>query len=290
MYGRNLRYNSACMITNPGDKTIYDSSKRGFFALEELIEVYHYRNLIFQLTRRDILARYKRSILGIAWTMLNPLGMMLVLTIAFSQILRFDIPGYATFILSGLMGWNFFAQTTNAAMVNLVWGGTLLKRIYIPRSSFALAAMGTGLVNLILSVVPLIIVMLVIGTPIRPTMFFLPIPILLLVFFSLGVGLLISTWAIYFPDVSEMYQIVLSAWMYLTPIIYTEAMLPESLRFWLQRLNPMFGIIQLFRLPIYDGRLPTWDEFWPSMLISIAILIIGWLVFSSKSDEFAYRV
>ncbi len=277
-------------MANTSDQTNYDSSKRGFYAAEELLEAYNYRNLIYQLTRRDILARYKRSVLGIAWTMLNPLGMMLVLTIAFSKILRFDIPGYATFVLSGLMGWNFFAQTTTAAMVNLVWGGTLLKRIYIPRSSFALAAMGTGLVNLILSLVPLIIVMLVVGTPIRPTIFFLPIPMLLLVFFSMGVGLLISTWAIYFPDVAEMYQIVLAAWMYLTPIIYTEAMLPVQLRFWLQRLNPMFGIIQLFRLPIYDGRLPTWDEFWPSMIISITVLIIGWLVFSSKSDEFAYRV
>ena len=102
---------------------IYDSAQRGPHALDELREVFHYRNLIYQLVRRDVLTRYKRSVLGIAWTMLNPLGMMLVLSLAFSQILRMNIPGYSAFVLSGLMGWNFFSQTTTASMVNLVWGG-----------------------------------------------------------------------------------------------------------------------------------------------------------------------
>ncbi len=277
-------------MTTTKDQIIYDSNKKGFYAVDELLEVINYRNLILQLTRRDVLARYKRSVLGVAWTMLNPLGMMLVLTVAFSKILRFDIPGYATFVLCGLMAWNFFAQTTTAAMVNLVWGGGLLRRIYIPRSSFALAAMGTGLVNLALSLVPLFIVVLISGTPIKPSILFLPVPVFLLLAFSLGVGLLISTWAIYFPDVSEMYQIVLAAWFYITPVIYSETMLPDQLRTWLQYLNPMFGIVHLFRTPIYEGRLPTWQEFWPSMIISLVVLAVGWLVFSSKSDEFAYRV
>ena len=269
---------------------IYDSALRGPQGLDELREVFHYRNLIFQLVRRDILTRYKRSVLGVAWTMLNPLGMMLVLTVAFSSILRFDIPGYATFVLSGLIAWNFFAQTTTAAMVNLVWGGGTLRRIYLPRSSFALAAMGTGLVNLTLSLVPLIVVMLISGTPIRLSLLFLPVPILLLLAFSIGMGLLISTWAIYFPDISEMYQIILSAWFYVTPIIYTEAMLPDKIRVWMHYLNPMSGIVNLFRLPIYEGRLPTWNEFWPSLIISMTVMVIGWIVFSAKSDEFAYRV
>lgn len=271
-------------------QNVYDSATRGAHAVEELREVFRYRNLILQLTRRDVVARYKRSVLGIAWTMLNPLGMTLVLTVAFSRILRFDIPGYAAFVLSGLMAWNFFSQTTTAAMVNLVWGGTLLKRIYIPRSSFALAAMGTGVVNICLYMVPMLIVMLIVGQPITPAMLFLPVPLLLLLFFSLGVGLLISTFAIYFPDVAEMYQIILSAWMYLCPIVYSETMLSDQLRFWLTRLNPMYNIIRMFRMPIYDGRLPTWEEFWPALVVSLVVLVIGWLVFSSKSDEFAYRV
>ncbi len=269
---------------------VYDSTLRGPRALDELREVFRYRNLIFQLVRRDVLTRYKRSVLGIAWTMLNPLGMMLVLSLAFSQVLKTNIVGYPVFVLSGLMGWNFFSQTTTASMVNLVWGGGLLKRIYIPRSAFALAAMGTGLVNMAFSLVPLMIVLLFTGLPIHWTILFLPVPTLLLLFFSLGIGLLISTWAIYFPDVSEMYQIVVAAWMYLSPVIYNDSMLPPNYQFWFSHLNPMYNILRLFRMPIFDGRLPTWGEFWPSLVISVIVLIVGWVVFTSKSDEFAYRV
>jgi ABC-type polysaccharide/polyol phosphate export permease len=282
------------MLENPKEKNretiIYDSAQRVPHALDELRQVIQYRNLIAQLTKRDILARYKRSLLGVAWTMLNPLGTMLVLTIAFSQILRFNIPGYAAFVLGGLVAWNFFAQSTTASMVNLVWGGGLLKRIYIPRSAFALAAMGTALVNLILSLAPMIVVMLIVGVPVRLSMLFLPIPCLILVLFSMGIGLLISTWAIYFPDIAEMYQIILSAWFYLNPIIYDDAMLPANLKFWFQSFNPMYNIIRLFRLPIYDGRLPTWEELLPSLLLSITVFIVGWFIFTSRSDEFAYRV
>jgi lipopolysaccharide transport system permease protein len=270
---------------------IYDSYKRGNPALEELREVLHYRHLIFQLARRDILTRYKRSILGVAWTMLNPLGMMIVLTLAFSHIWRAEtIHGYPAYVLISLMAWNFFAQTSTASMVNLVWGGGLLHRIYIPRTSFAIAAITTGLVNLTLSIVPTLIVMGITGVPIRASILFLPISMLPLAEFALGIGLLISTFAVYFPDVAEMYQIVITGWMYLTPVIYPESILPESYRFWITHLNPMYYLINIYRIPLYDGRLPNLQELWPAFVMAAIILLAGWVFFSSKSDEFAYRI
>jgi ABC-type polysaccharide/polyol phosphate export permease len=277
-------------MSSSNETYVFDSAQRVSRALDEFREIFRYRSLLYQLIRRDILTRYKRSVLGVAWTMLNPLGMMLVLTIAFSQIFRFNTPNYPAYVLSGLLVWNFFSQTTTAAMVSLVWGGGLFKRIYMPRAIFAFSSMGTGVVNLGLSLVPMLLIMLVTRTPIRWSILFLPVPILLLVFFSLGVGLLISTMAVYFPDVAEMYQIVLTAWMYLTPIIYPSSLLPENLRFWLQLLNPMYRIVELFRLPIYDGRLPVWGEIWPSILVTLFVTVVGWIVFTRKSDEFAYRV
>lgn len=271
---------------------IYDSAKRGHPALEELRELVRFRDLIAQLVRRDILTRYKRSFLGVAWTMLNPLGMMLVWTIAFSQL--FDragsIVGYPAYVLSGLLAWNFFAQTTTAAMVNFVWGGGLLNRIYVPRTAFALAAVGTGLVNLALAFVPMLIVMLFVGLPISASVLFTPISMILLAMFALGIGLLLSALAIFFPDVSEMYQIVLQAWIFLTPIMYPVEILPERVRFWLTHLNPMFYFVRLYRVPIYDGRLPTLAEVGEPLLIALVTLTVGWLLFTSKSDEFAYRL
>jgi ABC-type polysaccharide/polyol phosphate export permease len=175
------------------------------------------------------------------------------------------------------------------AMSSLVWGGGLLQRIYIPRASFGLAAVGTGLVNLVLSLVPLFIVMAVVGVPLRITIVFLPVPLLLLACFTLGLGLAISTLAVYFPDVAEMYQIILTAWMYLTPIIYPETVIPAKYHLILQ-LNPMYYLIKLWRLPLYDGQWPSWGEVWPAAVLAIGTLLVGWFVFTSKSDEFAYRV
>jgi ABC-type polysaccharide/polyol phosphate export permease len=244
-----------------------------------------------QLVRRDILTRYKRSFLGVAWTMLNPLGMMLVWTIAFSHFFRAgDLPSYPAYVLNGLLAWNFFSQTTTASMVNLVWGGGLLNRIYIPRTAFAVAAMGTGLVNITLSMVPLIGVMLVTGVKIHLSILFTPISVLILVGFALGIGLLISTLAVYFPDIAEMYQILLMAWMFLTPVMYPVTILPEAYRFYLTTLNPMYHMILLFRIPIYFGRLPNAPELLIPLGLSLFFLTLGWLVFTKKSDEFSYRI
>ena len=268
--------------------SIYDSAQRSPAALEELFGVFRYRDLIHQLIYRDIVARYKRSVLGIAGTTLNPLGTMLVLTIVFSQLFH-TVEGYPTYVLSGLLAWTFFAQTTNSAMQQLVWGSALLHRIYMPRTVFAISAIGTGLVNLIFSLFPLILLMVITAMPIRWSILFLPVPILLLAAYALGIGLLFSTMAVYFPDVAEMYQVVLIAWMYLTPIIYPQDIIPETYRGWFLSLNPMYYLIQIFRIPIYEGSLPPWPMLGIGAGIAFTTLLFGWIVFSRKADEFTYR-
>lgn len=267
----------------------YDSQNRRPPALEELLDVIQYRDLIYQLIRRDIVARYKRSVLGVFWTMLQPLGMMLVMGIVFSALFR-QVEGYVAYLLSGLIAWTFFAQTTSAAIFQIVWGSTLIRRIYIPMSAFSISSIGTGLVNLVLSLIPLLIIMLAVGRPIRWTIVFIPFPILLLTAFALGVSLILSTMTVYFPDVKEMYQIVVQAWMYLTPIMYPADILPEKYRFWLLHLNPMYYMIEMFRVPIYEGVLPTADVLIPGILIALATLLVGWVYFANRADEFAYTI
>jgi len=268
---------------------IYDSSKQVSPAVEEFREIYRYRDLVVQIVRRDILTRYKRSVLGVTWTMLNPLGTMIVLAIVFSQAFGTEY-SYAAYVLSGLVAWNFFQQTTNASIAHLVWGGALLKRIYVPRTVFAFSALGTGLFNLVLSLIPLLLVMVITGVPIEPTILFLPIPILFLAMFSLGVGLLVSGLAVFYTDIAEMYQIILTAWMYLTPIIYPEEILPEQFRMLIAIFNPMYHMVGLFRAPLYYGEIPSLQETLIAGLIALLSLIIGWVVFTRRSDEFAYRI
>lgn len=266
---------------------VYDSAQRGFPALEELKELLKYRNLVNQMVRRDIVMRYKRSFLGVAWTMLNPLMTTLIMAIVFSRVFG-GRTGYAGYIICGLMAWNFHSQATIGAMTGIIWGGQLLQRIYLPRTIFAVTAIGTGLINLGLSIVPLIIVVMISGLTIKPTIVLLPIPILFLAVFALGVGLILSTIAVHFPDIAEMYGIVLTIWLYLSPVIWTIELIPERFR-WVIYLNPMYYLINLFRVPIYDGRIPTLEELSVAGGISLITLLIGWVVFAQKSDEFAYR-
>ena len=267
---------------------IYDSARRGNSALEELRGVFQYRDLIFQLIRRDIVARYKRSVLGVAWTMLQPLGMMVVMTLVFSRLFH-QIQGYPAYVLSGLITWTFFSQTTTASIQQMVWGGALLNRIYLPRTSFSISAIGTGLVNLAISIIPLVVIVLVLRLPLTVNILFIPISMLLLASFALGVGLLLSTLAVNFPDVSEMYQIILMAWMYFTPVIYPESMIPPEYQRWMFTLNPMYHLVKLFRAPIYEGKLPDPQSLLMGTVISLVTLIVGWIVFSRAADRFAYK-
>lgn len=267
--------------------TIYDSAKRGSPAIEELRDIFQYRDLIYQFVRRDIVTRYKRSILGIAWTLIQPLGMMLIISLVFSQIFS-RVEGYSVYVLSGLITWTFFSQTTSATIHQMVWGGVLLKKIYLPSTAFAVSATGTGLVNLTISLVPLLLLAAINHISLNSSLLFLPIAMLLLATFSLGLGLLISTLAVFFPDIAEMYQVVLLGWMYLTPIIYPVDVVSKGMQSWFA-VNPMYYFVQMMRSPIYDGTLPPQSIIQTGAVIAISTLVIGWIIFSTKSDEFAYR-
>jgi ABC-2 type transport system permease protein len=266
----------------------YDSSRRGFLALEELRGIIKYRELIYLLVRRDVISRYKRSVFGFAWTMLNPLGTMLILTFVFSKLFH-SLNGYPIYLLSGLVAWLFFSQTTTASLAQNVWGGSLMHKIYLPRTAFTVSAIGTGIVNLFLSLIPLLLILVVTRFPIRPSIIFLPIAILLLAFFALGIGLLFSTLALYFPDVVEMYQIAITAWMYLTPIIYPVDILKESYRNIVLSLNPMYYFITIFRQSIYDGIFPTASMLFIAIVISFVTFFLGWVVFTWKANDFTYH-
>jgi ABC-type polysaccharide/polyol phosphate export permease len=269
-------------------RSYYDSSQRGPLALEELKGIIQYRELIFQLIRRDVITRYKRSAFGVAWTMLNPLGMMLILTFVFSNLFQ-SIKGYPIYLLSGLIAWNFFSQTTTASLSQNVWGGSLLHKIYLPRASFTVSSIGTGIVNLVLSIVPLFIIMVITGHTFHPTIIFLPVSIIILAAFALGIGLLFSTLALFFPDVVEMYQIAITAWMYVTPIIYPIEIIPAPQRQLILSINPMYYFIEIFRQPVFEGVLPSWNIMFSGIAIALVTLITGWLIFSWKANEFTYR-
>jgi len=267
----------------------YDSAARGAPFLRELVELARFRDLLGLLINNINKTRYRRSALGVLWTLLNPLLNMAVLTFAFSQIFKFDLPHYPVYVLTGLIAWNFFSQTTTYAMNTLIWGGSLLRRIYLPRSIFAVSSIGNGLVNLGLSLIPLVLLMLLLGHPLYATWWFLPIAVLLWAMFALGVALFMSALAVFFADVVEMWGVAIQAWFFLTPVMYPKEILPERF-IWYMNVNPAHNLLELFRVPLYLGHLPGPNTIAAAVAEAVVALVLGWWVFTSKSNEIAYRV
>ncbi len=269
--------------------TIYDSAKRKHPAIEELIALWRYRDLIYQLVRRDIVARYKRSFLGVAWTMLNPLGTMLIMVVVFSRVFR-GTENYAPYVLTGIICWTMFSQSTSMAMNSMVWGSQLIKQIYVPRSSFVVSTILAYMVNFVLSLIPLLLIFAVTGVKLQLSALLLPVYMIFLFSFSLGIALLLSTLAVFFPDVADLYPVILTAWMYLTPIIMPLEFYREILNGLLLYINPFYYIVNLFRILMLDGFVPHLQTWIATAISSFGILLIGWFLFSIKADDFAYNL
>ncbi len=268
---------------------IYDSDNRGSPFWEELTAMRLYFDLLLILIWRDFATRYKRSWLGVAWSMLNPLFMMIVLSVVFSWAFP-RMHAYPVYVISGIVPWTFFTQTTTAANRNILWGGDLFKQVYLPKASFVVAIVGSGIINMLLSFVPLLVVALVLG--VRPGMSFvtLPFAVLCLAAFTLGVGLIMATFATFYPDVAEFYYVILTGWMYMNPIIWTPKIFPPLLRSLLMNLNPMADLVELFHSIFYYANWPAPVVMFRAFMVSLLVLCLGWSIFSRNGEKFAYRI
>ena len=253
--------------------------------------LYHYRDLIVYLVRRDLKVRYRRSFLGVAWTMLQPLLMMSVLYLVFSAFFHssFDLYGYQVYALAGIMFWNFFQQSIIASMNSLRGNAGILRKLPVPCAVFPVATVLSGLLNLTLALVPLGVIMLASGHPLTPALAFLPVAMLLAALFTLGAGLLLSPLAVFFHDVTELVGVGLTLLMYLTPLFYPMAIVPEQAR-WVVRYNPVRSILEVFRDPIYYGKVPPLQHVAVALGLALLALALGALVFRKSSHRIPFYV
>ena len=256
---------------------------------EDLLELIRYKDLLYNLVVRDLTVRYKRSILGFFWSMLNPLLNTIVFTIVFSTIFRFEVKNFVIYFLSGYQLWNFFAQSTQVASYCLLRNGPLFKKIYIPKTIFVISTIISNMVNLAFALIPLFILLPILGNGFTLSLLFVPVAILFAVFFTIGISFVLSATAVFFNDILDMYQIIILPWMYLTPIVYPIDIIPQKY-LPLLKLNPMYYLIECFRLPIYMGELPNFQTACLALLVSVASLVVGYLVFTKLSDTFVYYV
>lgn len=244
-----------------------------------------YIPLMKELITRDLKVKYRRSVLGYLWSLLNPLMMMAILTMIFSQIFRFNIPNYPLYLICGQTLWSFFNESTNQAMYSVLYNGALLKKVYIPKYIFPVSRVLSSFVTMSFSLLAIVIVLLVTRTPLHWTILLFPVPLVFLLLFSIGVGMVLSALSVYFRDVVHLYSVVTLAWMYMTPIFYSLDIVPEKVAF-LIRCNPMYHYITFFRELLLYGQIPTAGVWIFCGISSLGALAIGVLIFRKLQRNF----
>ncbi len=238
---------------------------------------------------RDIKVRYKRSVLGFLWVMLNPLFMMLILNMVFSELFRVATKNYTSYLLSGIILWNFFSQSTSSALVSLLTNSNLIKKIYLPKAIFPLSVVMSAVVNFVFSLVPLFLIFYLTGTSVGGRIIMLPLVIVLVGIFCYGVSLILSTLTVFFHDTKYIYEVVLLAMMYMTPVFFPESIVPERFRI-IFELNPMYYFISVFRGVLYMDVPFFYEKLLFASLFALGALSTGWIFYDRYKDRVVYHL
>ena len=244
-----------------------------------------YSFLLEQLVSRDFKSKYKRSILGVLWSFLNPMLMMTVQYIVFSTIFRSEIDNFAVYLLTGIVCYNFFSEVTNMALTSIVGNASLITKVYIPKYIYPVSRALSSMINLGLSLIPLLVVMLFTKTPITSAILLLPFAILCLFALSLGVGMILASSMVFFRDTQFLWNVLSMVWMYMTPIFYPESIITG----WLStifKINPLYHIIRFSRIILLDGISPEPKAYVFCLLTALIPLIIGAVIFRKTEDRF----
>lgn len=255
------------------------------YVVYALIAVKKYRFLIRQLVSRDFRTKYKRSVLGMFWSFLNPLLTMCIQYFVFSTIFKSDIPNYPAYLLIGIVSFNFFSEACGMALTSIIGNAGLITKVYMPKYIYPLTRVMSSVVNLAISLIPLLIVCIFTGVQFHPSVILALYFLICLIIFSLGLGLLLSASMVFFRDTQFLWGVFSMMWMYATPIFYPETILPENFKFILQ-INPLYHFLKSIRFCILDGLSPEPVVYAQCLAMALGMLMIGALVFRKSQDRF----
>lgn len=246
----------------------------------------HYKPLLQQLVVKDVKLKYRRSFLGYVWSILNPLLVMIIMVLVFENMFRFDIENYPVYLLIGQTVFNFVSEATNQAMWSITGNAALLKKTYVPKYIFTISKVTSSLVNTLFSLGAMLIVFIVCHVKFNWNMLFIPVILLQVYIFSLGLGLLLAQGTVFFRDIQYIYGAFVTAWMYLTPMFYPINQLPFELMWAIKHFNPLYSYITQFRTIVLEGLFPDPRLILYGFVIAFVSLIIGTWVFMKKQDRF----
>lgn len=250
-------------------------------------ELYAYRQMIFSLVKKDLRGRYKGSVLGFLWTFINPLFQLIVYTVVFSFILKTNIERYYLYLFVGLIPWIFFSSSITVGAASVVAQKDLIKKIYFPRMVIPISYVTSCFVNMLLCFIVIFAVIIFSGVGVN-FLALLTLPVIMAVEYllALGMALLASAVTVYFRDLEHILGIISMAWMYMTPIMYDKAIVPERL-LPVFNLNPMTHVIECYRDVLYHKQIPDLTSLLSAAGLGILFLFIGCIVFSKLQKHFA---
>lgn len=249
-------------------------------------DFFHYKDLLKHLVMRDIKLKYRRSVLGYFWSILDPLLTMIVMTIVFSAMFNRKIENFPVYLFCGQLMFNFMKTSTLQAMNSIHANGALIRKAYVPKYIFTFSKVISTLIDLLFHMIALAIVMLATGAEFHCCNLLFPLVLVQLFLFSLGLGLLLAQAIVFFKDVQYIYNAVTIAWMYLTPIFYPIESLPETVRFVITRFNPMYFYVKQFRDIFYTGILPQGEYVLAGCAAALVMLMLGTGMFLKNQDRF----
>lgn len=254
--------------------------------IDQIKEVYQYREMIRMLVQRDLRGRYKKSFLGFFWTFLNPLLQLGVYTIVFSVVMRSGIDKYYLFLFVALIPWMFFATSVQGGATCILSQKDMVTKIHFPRQVLPIAHVTTCFVNMLLCFVVVLLVCFLDGG-LNPVALPFLIPIMLTEYLlSLGLCLIVSGATVYFRDLEHIISILIMLFQFLTPVMYSIEQVPEELR-WSFMINPMTSVINCYRDVLYYRQIPQLQNLLVSVGVGILLLVFGWLLFNRLQRRFA---
>ena len=253
--------------------------------LADFKELVHSRQVLEELVKRDLKVRYKRSVLGVLWTLLNPLLMMIVTTLIFSSFFRFAIDNFPVYFLSAYLVFGFFSQATGTGCTSILMSAGLVRRVYLAPALLPLASVTTAGVNMVIALLPLFALMALTGSTFSWALLFLPVALALTVLFTYGVALFLSAASVFFHDMTQMYQIIITVWMYITPIFFPIDIVPEQYSL-IVHINPLFHFVEIIRYPIYRGALPEPINLAAATAYAFGTAALGWWYFGRSRNAF----
>lgn len=247
-----------------------------------------YKDLLIELVKREIRARYKQSILGYAWVILVPLLNLLVLTVVFSYFIRIPTGGtpYVIFLFTGLVPWTFTANSISFATQSVISNTSLITKIYLPREVFPIATILAKMVDFLLTCLVLVALLIIFGVSFKLTMLFVPVIFFFHFLLVVGISLFLSALNVFFRDVENVIGVLLTIWMYITPILYPQELIPSAFVPFFN-LNPMMPIINAYRNTILYGMMPAWQSFAYAIGVSTLTFVLGYRFFKNRSRYFA---